>query len=387
MFSRASLVLSTAAVVALVGCSSQDSEPVRNDAPTTPTQEAPSLDSVEQARELYKEVLSNPKDIEFNYPHEDRGPDTGTPGPKSGFQYAIVEATGDDVPELLVRRGSWEINPVAVFTTDGEELVAIEDVLVDGAASRGGARAGVLAKESGDGFFQTEGQSMSPQHEATEFRIDGTRLVAGPSLSFEAANPSSLPSAQPIEWTDSDDLSVVDALGSSADEDVVAAGPSPTLPVGVAPGSSDSETGPETDTGMSAASALERCVYRKGHVSAEGNPADVPSTVTGTVHKADAGQLAGDEPGMVPPDYASREEWFLALESPITLSGVKSGTPGQVLIRANQDCIGLIEREAWAGYEGKQVTLPVEPTRGFWQSDASVPWGALRVDYVPGDVL
>lgn len=105
MLSRSSLVFLAATVVVLVGCSSQDPELSRDAAPTTTTQEASSPDPAEQARELYTEVLSDSEHIEFNYPHEDRGPDTGTPGPKSGFQYAIVEATGDDVPELLVRRG------------------------------------------------------------------------------------------------------------------------------------------------------------------------------------------------------------------------------------------------------------------------------------------
>lgn len=91
MLSRSSLAPSTAAVVSLVGCSSQDPELSRDAAPST-SQEAPSPDPAEQARELYTEVLSDPEHIEFNYPHEDRGPDTGTPGPKSGV---LAKKSGD----------------------------------------------------------------------------------------------------------------------------------------------------------------------------------------------------------------------------------------------------------------------------------------------------
>lgn len=60
--------------------------------PTTTTQEASSPGPAEQARELYTEVLSDSEHIEFNYPHEDRGPDTGTPGPKSGV---LAKKSGD----------------------------------------------------------------------------------------------------------------------------------------------------------------------------------------------------------------------------------------------------------------------------------------------------
>ena len=91
VFSRASLVFLAATVVVLVGCSSQDPELSRDAAPST-TQEASSPDPAEQARELYTEVLSDSEHIEFNYPHEDRGPDTGTPGPKSGV---LAKKSGD----------------------------------------------------------------------------------------------------------------------------------------------------------------------------------------------------------------------------------------------------------------------------------------------------
>lgn len=179
---------------------------------------------------------------------------------------------------------------------------------------------------------------------------------------------------------------------------IEAAGPNPTLPAGYKPGAADSGTAGNSKTpntqdvakdgaGTSAASGIEKCVYRKDRVRSEGNPADVPSTVSGTVYKADAGDLDGGEPGIVLPEYASEDVWFLALDAPTTLSGFKSGSPTQeTLTYAGKECIGLLEKGAWAGYEGKHVTLPFDPDRGWWQSDVSVPMGALRVDYTPDEV-
>lgn len=138
----------------------------------------------------------------------------------------------------------------------------------------------------------------------------------------------------------------------------------------------------------SAASGIEKCVYRKDRVRSEGNPADVPSTVSGTVYKAEAGDLDGGEPGIVLPEYASEEVWVLALDAPTTLSGSMSGRPGEVEVRANQECIGIVGNgDLWDGYEGTKVTLPIDATSGFWQSDVSVPMGTLRMPYIPADIL
>ena len=207
------------------------------------------------------------------------------------------------------------------------------------------------------------------------------------------------------------DASTVDAVdvGASATEEaqeddaqpqpsIDAAGPQPTLPAGYKPGASDSgaagsprpsnaQDATKNGAGASAASGIEKCVYRKDRVRGEGNPADVPSTVSGTVYKAQAGDLDGGEPGIVLPEYASEEVWVLALDAPTTLSGFKSGSPKRETITyAGKECIGLLEKGAWAGYEGKHVTLPFDPDRGWWQSDVSVPMGGLRVDYTPDEV-
>ena len=397
---RAPLALTVTAALALAGCSNQEgSEPALNDASPAAQQQTPAAaDPIANARSVYEEVIAHPGDIEFNYPNEDAGLIHGTKSTPSGFQYALVEATGDDIPELLVRRGTLEPNPVAVFSTanGGKDLVTVEDVLVDGAASAGGYRSSVMAAESGVGLFQIEGQSIKRSHDATEFTIDGTKLVSGPESSFDV-NSGGPEGAQAIEWTDTGDSSALDAISAvgtgtdSADngpEPEVADGPNPTPPAGMAPSgkdaASDSDTG--TDADASAVEALEQCTYRKGPGAAEGSAADVPETVTGTVGKAQAWQLAGDDPGITK-GYEEQEVWFLALDGQITLSGKMSGRPGEEKIRANQDCIGLVERDAWAGYEGTKVTLPVDALNGYWQSDASVPWGTLRINSTPSDAL
>lgn len=207
--------------------------------------------------------------------------------------------------------------------------------------------------------------------------------------------------------SDASTVDAVDVAASATEEaheedaqpqpSIEAAGPNPTLPAGFKPGAADSgapaDPKPNTqdvakDTAStSAASGIEKCVYRKDRVRSEGNPADVPSTVSGTVHKVEAGDLDGGEPGIVLPEYASEEVWVLVLDAPTTLSGFKSGSPKQETeTYAGKECIGLLEKGAWAGYEGKHVTLPFDPDRGWWQSDVSVPMGGLRVDYTPDEV-
>ena len=399
---RAPLALTVTAALALAGCSNQEgSEPALNDASPAAQQQTPAAaDPIANARSVYEEVIAHPGDIEFNYPNEDAGLIHGTKSTPSGFQYALVEATGDDIPELLVRRGTLEPNPVAVFSTenDGQDLVTVKDVLVDGAASAGGYRASVMAAESGVGLIQVEGQSLSRSHDATEFTIDGTKLVAGPKSSFDpsSAGPAG---ARAIEWTDTGDTSALDAISAagagtdSADngaEAEVAEGPNPTPPAGMAPGGSDASSGadPAPDEGATSAGDLEKCTYRKNRQRVDGNPADVPSTVTGTVRKAKARELAGDDPNIVSEGYGSTEVWMLVLDSPVTLSGEKSGSRGKVLVRANQECIGLNKGDAWDGYEGTKVTLRVDGgASGYWQSDASVPWGTLRLSSIPADIL
>ena len=403
---RAPLALTVTAALALAGCSNQDGpEPALNDASPAAQQQTSAnaseagTDPQDSARSVYEEVIAHPGDIEFNYPNEDAGLSNGTKSTPSGFQYVLVEATGDDIPELLVRRGTLETNPVAVFSTenDGKDLITVKDVLVDGAASAGGYRASVMAAESGVGLIQVEGQSLSRSHDATEFTIDGTKLVAGPKASFDPSS-SGPAGAKAIEWTDTGDTSALDTISAagagtdSADngaEAEVADGPNPTPPAGVIPGGKDAGSDSDTaaDADASAAGDLEKCTYRKDRQRVDGNPTDVPSTVTGTVRKAKARELAGDDPNIVSEGYGSTEVWMLVLDSPVTLSGEKSGSPGKVLVRANQECIGLNKGDAWDGYEGTKVTLPVDGAGGYWQSDVSVPMGSLRMPYIPADIL
>ena len=209
--------------------------------------------------------------------------------------------------------------------------------------------------------------------------------------------------------SDASTVDAVDVAASATEEaqeedaqpqpSIEAVGPNPTLPAGYTPGAADfgmaegAKTSNAQDVakdgaGTSDTSGIEKCVYRKDRVRSEGNPADVPSTVSGTVHKAKAGDLDGGEPGIVLPEYASEEVWVLVLDAPTTLSGSMSGRPGEVEVRANQECIGIVGNgDLWDGYEGMKATLPIDATSGFWQSDVSVPMGTLRMPYIPADIL
>lgn len=218
-----------------------------------------------------------------------------------------------------------------------------------------------------------------------------------PLVGCAAAEPA--PDAPAVESADNVSSTQADPESEAQPQpSIEAAGPNPTLPAGYKPGAADSGTagdpntpttkgGAKEDATSSNASGIEKCVYRKDRVGGEGNPVDVPSTVSGTVYKAEAGDLDGGEPGIVLPEYASEDVWFLALDAPTTLSGSMSGRPGEVQVRANQECIGFSNDDAWEGYEGTKVTLPIDATSGYWQSDVSVPMGTLRMPYIPADIL
>lgn len=119
--------------------------------------------------------------------------------PNGKYQYAIVEATGDSSPELLLQQMGTEINPVTVFTVRNGRAVAMENTLEAGAASAGGYRAGVAGATNGVGLYAYRGLSLNPNHELQRYTIRGTKLQAGEKSSYAATKE--LPaSAMLLQW-------------------------------------------------------------------------------------------------------------------------------------------------------------------------------------------
>ncbi len=76
------------------------------------------------------------------------------------FEYALVDATNDEIPELLVRASGpaeqWNgVSEVMAFSVsdDGDELIVPSVWLNEGVAGTGGFRGTVFASSYGDGLL------------------------------------------------------------------------------------------------------------------------------------------------------------------------------------------------------------------------------------------
>lgn len=128
--------------------------------------------------------------------------------PKGTYSYAVLEATGDNSPELLLRVESQEFNPILVFTIDDTngDLIQVGGVLMDGAAGAGGQRLHVRGSRAGSGLYQIGHHSISEDAHSTLYGISGGVLSSiGVPVHFMLANPPS--DQHGIEWINTKDSS------------------------------------------------------------------------------------------------------------------------------------------------------------------------------------
>lgn len=119
-------------------------------------------------RGAYECVLDNPASIPFNY-------DNYTPG---SYQYTIVDVTADGVSEMLIARGTSELTSIVVFSQgSSREIISSEDILLNGAASRGGARYSAQAGEGGEGLYGYEGSVMRPNVNVKQYTVYGNQIA------------------------------------------------------------------------------------------------------------------------------------------------------------------------------------------------------------------
>lgn len=152
-------------------------------------------------KDAYQRVLANPGSVPVNY-------DNYTPG---AFEYALADVNGDGTPEMLLRAGDGDIKPVVVFAAEGTsgEVISTDDVLLDGAATAGGARRAVAADPDGNGIYQYEGMSTSPEQTITKYTLSGSRLSEVGSNVIEHDDP--VPGTR-LEWSDVSDMSLLDGV-------------------------------------------------------------------------------------------------------------------------------------------------------------------------------
>ncbi|WP_018296415.1 hypothetical protein [Corynebacterium lubricantis] len=187
--------------IASSACSpSSSEEPIKVVTITQTTTPAPEkAPETLNPEEIYAAVLSDPSAYPVNSSAEHE--------PDGTYSYAVVEATGDSSPELLIKVNGREFTPVMVFTIDQSsgELIHSPHVLIAGARSAGGGRADVAASRTGTGIHEMTWQSISPTGKDTLYELHGDQLVPSTEDSYqiEAGHPDHAV----LSWFDTNDPS------------------------------------------------------------------------------------------------------------------------------------------------------------------------------------
>lgn len=118
--------------------------------------------------------------------------------PNGKYEYAIVEATGDSTPELLLRQGGTEVGPVYLLTLRNNVPVRLTPNLEDGASTAGGYRGSVWASKSGNGVWQATGVRNTPNTEYKRMNVRGNRLSVTETASMHYSKDH--PDVQKANW-------------------------------------------------------------------------------------------------------------------------------------------------------------------------------------------
>lgn len=289
----------------------------------------------------YAGVLDHAGAYEFDVPNP-AGIDTEFV-PTGEYDYALVEATGGGAPELLLSQ--WSIDSsssrfarVLMFTVDSGSLTQSSNALTYGAAGAGGFRAGVDASQLGRGIYQTQWSSGTGDQESTWCELDGSTIAAA-AESQKIWVRHTPPLHLVIDWT------------------------------------------PITDRGPLEAGELTVSNPEDTHPAPVDGPAEV---ISGTVVRKTAAEL---EPDGTPNGESADSEYFLLeMDSPREFTdhhhagSVYSDTAEYVYLgRREWTRYEHIDGTEWEALVGERVTLTVDPSFIGFQTDASMPMGALRV--------
>lgn len=311
-------------------------------APAAPQDAAESPDGVDWQGE-YASVLADPAAYDFSGANPAGVEVEFTPEGK--YEYALAEVNGGGNPELLL--SSWGTDPgqgryarVLVLTTDGGALEHSMQALTMGAAGAGGFRAAVEASQLGRGLYQVTGSSGRGEGESTWCDVDGAQF-ASVSQPSPARLTDSLPLHLLITWTPVEDCSALDAGQQTV-----------FLPEDDNPNQVD---GPEV-------------------------------VVEGNVVKKTGAELRPE--GMPNSEDPNSEYILLELDTPQEFTDYRHA--GEVYTRET-DAVSLGMREKsqlgyshingteWETLVGQRVRLTVAPGNVHFQTDASMPMGALRI--------
>ena len=171
--------------------------------PGNPSPE-PTPPSRPSAAQVYSGVLNNPG----AYPPNPAAIYT----PTGTYSYALVEATGDDSPELLLKIDSTEYSPVLIFTEVNGTPVASPENIIAGHAFSGGFYTKIAASREGRGVYEVNQHSVNTDAQSQRYELQGGSLVtAGPAVDF-TKDRNVPPDHFDVTWFDVADRSGLDTV-------------------------------------------------------------------------------------------------------------------------------------------------------------------------------
>lgn len=333
----------------LVSCANSDSNETpstttvtstRSVAPTTEEDIPAAPSRTDTAKDLYTDVLDNPGHYNFQ-----GGADYDLTGQ---YQYALIEMTGDDIPELLLVAESADyISPVRVFSTsDDGTLLTSDDTLVSGASSGGGYRARVAGSPEGNQIFQVEGNASRMVSTARGFILEGDRLVTN-GVEFQDSMTAPSQRLSIITYHPVSDRNALETIGqTSTQADTQVFTPQPTL-------GEDPSAGGYTASGTIRVMTAPQLARHQG---LEATPNGEDDTYRFAV-------LIFDSPTMFTAPQAGNPDGPIQREAKMVLLGEQ--TPH----RSNNTAFD---------FDGQRATITYLPEECGFPSDASLPLGAPR---------
>lgn len=314
-------------------------------APVAPATEADGNDAQSNSdwAAEYAQVLDNPGAHNFDLPNPSGFEVAYVPNGE--YAYALVEANGGGAPELLLSSMSVDeysnhFARVLVFSTDGGSLQSSGQTLIYGAAGAGGSRAAVEASQLGRGLYQNQWSSGTGDGESTWFDVDGANLT-NPADTGDYSARFAAPAHLTVNWLPVEDRSALEtgALTVALPEDPYSA----------------HADGPDV--------VVEGTVVAKtgAELRPEGMPNGEDPASEYFLLQLDAPQEFTDHnhAGSV---YESTTEF-------VSLGAREIGARGYTNVRSPE----------WEQFAGKRVRLTIAPQHIHFQTDASMPTGALRV--------
>ncbi|MGO2865879.1 hypothetical protein [Corynebacterium casei] len=316
-------------VFALASCGTSDAETDEGASPSvttititstageTTTETSTTEDSDALSLDLYRRVIESPE----SFPVKGDADFVA----RGNYSYALIEATGDDHPELLLMVHARESSPISVFTIEDESLVHADGVLIDGAPGGGGLRLRVKGSISGSGLYQIDHHSLSEDGQSTLFDFtDGQLLrVEEPSF-FKLASPPS--DHHDIEWFDTEEPSGLDEWEGAGT-------------------SSSSNAEPVEST--AASESEDWGTYQ----------------FTGVVEKETALELM-DGGGMPNSESLDEEHLVMVLDSPMNITAQTVGPHTRSSFIGEVNLPGFFlqdESYDWSQHIGERITISAEP--------------------------